>query len=91
MKTTLCVLFALCSSPILAHADEVVKTYPPGSAKDLLDKGDKDPKNPVGQAGGAMFVDEACAKKFKTTKGPNYEKCVKDKVEASQKKNTVPN
>lgn len=89
----LAVLLLSSLSMAPSFADEVVKTYPPGSAKDVLEKGDKDAENPVGQAGGAMVVDEDCAKR--TAKGaklnsgrpnPEYEACVKKKLDAQKKK-----
>lgn len=70
--------------PLPARADEVVKKLPAGGAADLLEN----PKNPVGDAGGAMKVKKDCTTSEGKTviKGdPAYEACLKEKLEKPKK------
>jgi hypothetical protein len=70
-----------------SFADQVVKTYPPGDGKELMEKTDTN-----GFAGGAIIRDKECAKKSAKDSAlkqgepsPVYEKCVKDKLERAKK------
>lgn len=69
-------------------ADSVVKTFPGGDGKELLEN----PRDPD-SGGGALIRDEECAKS--TMKGerlntgepnPEYARCVHDKLEKRKKK-----
>ena len=71
----------------LASADQVLKTFPNGDGKEILDS----PVDP--DTGGAIIHDEECAKK--TMKGerlnngkvnPEYARCVHDKITKAKKK-----
>lgn len=69
---------------LAANAEEVVKKFPAGGATDLLEN----PKNPVGEAGGALKVKNDC----KTSDGKTvfkgdraYEACLKEKLENPKK------
>ncbi len=93
MKTLLGLLALVSLTAVpTARADKVIQTFPPGSAQEAMDKADKDTNNPVGQAGGTLVIDEDCAKKTmhdgKLAKGkptPEYEACVKGKLDAKKK------
>jgi hypothetical protein len=98
MKTTPSFLLVTAASLVLfagslATADQTVKTFPPGSASDVLDKAEMDPKNPVGPAGGAIEVRKDC----KTASGKvvkrgetGYESCLNEKLERAGKPSETP-
>lgn len=88
LKTTVFLGIASLSLAVIgvckSHADETVKKFPAGGAKNLLEY----PKNPVGDAGGALKLKRDC----KTSDGklvlkgdPAYEACLKEKLEKPKK------
>lgn len=99
MNPTARILIALSIlTSLSASSDQVLKTYPPGSAQEALEQADKDIKNPVGESGGTLVViDQECAdqtlkdRKMKSEKpNPEYEACVKAKMEAKKRSLSKP-
>ena len=88
--SSLVLITALFLSAGLASADQVVNTdIPGGDGKEIMDN----PRDPDQPTGAILVRDQECAKK--TMKGallnngqpnPEYEACVKAKVEKAKKK-----
>jgi hypothetical protein len=80
MTPTLIAFLALLSLPVLA--DETVKIYPPGSARDVLEKAEEKPAQ-----GGAVIVKKDCtnsAGKVVKKGQPGYEACLEHRMQKAQ-------